>query len=222
MIDMFDYGEYLNKIYDKKGFQGIIELVKGELEYGNVSFRNGLYCITTGGWSDDESLVHALISPVCRFHYHYCGYIVGGAFFFVEDKDCKNDVEMLNTMNQRYYKVVADNLGEYSILTNDDILLVTEIQHYVTAETVNDELNCIAVNADYYRRMHDKFEKEVLQLSEKNKELMKENEQLKSDNFNLNKSVECLDKTVKEQCNKIAWADECGVRWEKEYEKWKG
>ena len=178
MIDMLDYGVYLNKIYDKKGFHGIIELVKGELEYGNVSFRNGLYCITTGGWSDDESLVHALISPVCRFHYHYCGYIVGGAFFFVEDKDCKNDVEMLNTMNQRYYKVVADNLGEYSILTNDDILLVTEIQHYVTAETVNEELNCIAVNADYHRMMHEQCKKDSLALLEQNEKLKRENELL--------------------------------------------
>jgi len=53
------------------------------------------------------------------------------------------------------------------------------------------------------------------------KKIRKENEQLKSDNFNLNKSVECLDETVKEQCNKIDWADECGVRWEEEYEKWK-
>lgn len=250
MIDMLDYAKYLNKIYDKKGFHSIIELVKSELEYGNVSFRNGLYCITTGGWSDDESLVHALISPVCRFHYHYCGYIVGGAFFFVEDKDCKNDVEMLNTMNQRYYKVVADNLGEYSILTNDDILLVTEIQDRVIAETVNEELNCIAVNADYHMRMHDKFKKEVLQLSEKNKELMKENKQLKSDNksyvkrygelfdeytklkeenkelkklnSNLQKSIDYQDETIKEQCHKLDWASECGVRWEEEYEKWKG
>lgn len=95
MIDELDYGIYLNKIYDKNGFQGVIDFVKGELKYGSVSFRNGLYCITTGGWSDDEFLVDALISLACRFRYHYCGYIVGGAFFFVEDKDCKN-VEMIN------------------------------------------------------------------------------------------------------------------------------
>lgn len=60
------------------------------------------------------------------------------------------------------------------------------------------------------------------ELYKENKELKAENERLKSDNFNLNKSVECLDETVKEQCNKIDWADECGVRWEEEYEKWKG
>lgn len=60
------------------------------------------------------------------------------------------------------------------------------------------------------------------QLKKENKELKKENEQLKSDNFNLNKSVECLDETVKKQCNKIDWADECDVRWEEEYNKWIG
>ena len=71
--------------------------------------------------------------------------------------------------------------------------------------------------------LKDLFHSEVKEydLSAQNRKLLHENEQLKSDNFNLNKSVECLDKTVKEQCNKIDWADECGVRWEKEYEKWK-
>lgn len=53
-------------------------------------------------------------------------------------------------------------------------------------------------------------------------ELNNENKQLKYDIFNLTKTVECLEKTVKEQCNKIAWADECGVRWNEEYHEWMG
>lgn len=88
-----DYGLALNKIYDEKGFQGIIRFVKDELEYGKVTEKNGLYCITTGGWSEDEFLVHSLISPVSKFHYHYKGYIVGGAFYFSENKNV--DVEMI-------------------------------------------------------------------------------------------------------------------------------
>lgn len=52
--------------------------------------------------------------------------------------------------------------------------------------------------------------------------LKKENEQLKSDNFNLNKSVEYLDEIVKEQCIKLDWASECGVKWDKEFKNWKG
>lgn len=45
---------------------------------------------------------------------------------------------------------------------------------------------------------------------------------LNDENEQLNKTVECLDKTVKEQCNKLDWADECGVKWEEEYNKWIG
>ena len=95
MSDEIDCAIELNKIYDKKGFQGIIETVKNNLEYGNVTEKNGLYCITTGGWSEDEHIIHSLISPVSKFHYHYCGYIVGGAFFFCENKDDTTNVEMV-------------------------------------------------------------------------------------------------------------------------------
>ena len=85
--DEIEYAIELNKIYDKEGFQGIIEYIMGELTYGNVSFRNGLYCITTGGWSEDEFLLDSLISPVSKMRYHYCGHVVGGAFYFSENKE---------------------------------------------------------------------------------------------------------------------------------------
>ena len=76
----------------------------------------------------------------------------------------------------------------------------------MTGEEVTDRLN--------------KYNKEYLDCHNDVLRLEKENEQLKSDNFNLNKTVECLHETVKEQCNKIAWADECGVRWNEEYNEW--
>lgn len=85
--------QIINKIYAKEGFQGVMDFVKGELEYGNVTKQHGLYCITTGGWSDDEFIVHSLTSPVSKLHYHYKGYIVGGAFYFSEDKN--SEVEMV-------------------------------------------------------------------------------------------------------------------------------
>lgn len=91
----FEYLLKLNMIYEKSGFQGIIKEVKDNLEYGNVTSKNGLYCITTAGWSEDEFLVGALRHPVSRFRYHYVGYIVGGAFYFVEDKDKVNDCELI-------------------------------------------------------------------------------------------------------------------------------
>ena len=94
--DELDYGFALNKIYDKKGFQGIIEYVKDELEYGDVTIKHGVYCITTGGWSEDEFLIHSLISPVSKFHYHYCGYLVGGAFYFVEDREKRRNIEIID------------------------------------------------------------------------------------------------------------------------------
>ena len=46
-------------------------------------------------------------------------------------------------------------------------------------------------------------------------ELEKENEQLK-------KSIECQNEIIKEQCMKIDWASECGVKWEKEFKQWNG
>ena len=45
--------------------------------------------------------------------------------------------------------------------------------------------------------------------------LKKENEQLK-------KSIECQNEMIKEQCMKIDWASECGVKWDKEFKEWSG
>lgn len=91
------YVELFNIIYKKYGFKGVLEEIDDRLEYGKVSEENGLYCITTGGWSDDEELVDCLIHPHSKFHYHYCGYIVGGAFYFCEDKSEMN-VEMVKVV----------------------------------------------------------------------------------------------------------------------------
>ena len=80
LIDVF------NMIYDKYGFNEVIKEVEDRLEYGNVTKMNGLIRISTGGWSEDEMLVEALIDMLCKFHYHYCGYTCGGAFYFCEEK----------------------------------------------------------------------------------------------------------------------------------------
>ena len=45
--------------------------------------------------------------------------------------------------------------------------------------------------------------------------LHEENEQLK-------KSIECQNEMIKEQCMKIDWASECGVKWDKEFKEWSG
>ena len=76
----------INSIYDEYGFQGVIDEVKDRLEYGTVRKINGLYRISTGGWSDDELLVECLSHMLCKFSKHFCGYIRGGAFYFCEEK----------------------------------------------------------------------------------------------------------------------------------------
>ena len=82
--------DHINNIYKKSGFQGVIEYVKDKLEYGTVTEMDNLIRISTGGWSDDEILVDCLISPLSVFHYHYVGYIVGGAFYFDEDRSLES------------------------------------------------------------------------------------------------------------------------------------
>jgi len=73
-----------NDIYDKSGFDGVVEYLEDNLQYGDVERKtDDLIMITTGGWSDDEDLIHSLIHITCRFgHKHYVGYIRGGAYYF--------------------------------------------------------------------------------------------------------------------------------------------
>lgn len=79
--------DFFNNLYDEYGFDGVISEVDGRLECGKVKeVDTGLFSITTYGWSEDESLVHILLNPLCKFHYHYKGYIVGGVFYFTRDK----------------------------------------------------------------------------------------------------------------------------------------
>ena len=76
----------INTVYETEGFCGVISEVYNRLQYGNVVRMNGLYRITTGGYSEDEWLVHALFHPLSKFKAHYCGYITGGAFYFSEER----------------------------------------------------------------------------------------------------------------------------------------
>lgn len=85
--------DFFNNLYDEYGFDGVISEVEGRLVYGTVNeVDNDLFRITTCGWSEDESLVHILLNPVCKFHYHYKGYIVGGVFYFTRDKSDTVDI----------------------------------------------------------------------------------------------------------------------------------
>jgi len=85
-IDIFNY------IYDNYGFYGVLDDVKEKLVYGEVTKRDdGLYSISTGGFSDDEHLIHNLTHLLCRFgSNHYVGYLRGGCFYFSEKKHDNN------------------------------------------------------------------------------------------------------------------------------------
>lgn len=83
----------INTVYDTEGFNGVLEEVEDRLEYGTVRKMNGLVRISTGGWSEDELLLGALVNIMCKFRKHYCGYIRGGAFYFCEEKYA--NVEMM-------------------------------------------------------------------------------------------------------------------------------
>lgn len=78
LVDIF------NNIYNIGGFDGVISYVENRLEYGYVERKtDDLVLITTGGWSDDEDLIHCLIHICCRFgEKHYVGYLRGGAYYF--------------------------------------------------------------------------------------------------------------------------------------------
>ena len=100
----------MNTVYKTEGFQGVIEEVTERLEYGTVREQNGLIRISTGGWSEDELLLHSLIRIDCMMSKHYCGYIRGGAFFFCEEKYA--NVEMMRVYDY-------DKARELGLVDND-------------------------------------------------------------------------------------------------------
>ena len=79
--------EKYNHIYQERGFQGVIREVENRLHCGKVIKKDdGLYCIVTGGWSDDEELLCVLNSFMSMFAYkHYVGKLRGGAFYYAEE-----------------------------------------------------------------------------------------------------------------------------------------
>ena len=80
--------EHFNNIYASEGFHGVIRAVEARLKLGRVKAKgNGLFCITTGGWSDDEEILDSLTTFLSLFgNKHYVGRLGGGAYYFAEDQ----------------------------------------------------------------------------------------------------------------------------------------
>lgn len=78
--------EKYNKIYSEKGFDGVIQTLEDKLHLGRITWKpNGIVCITTGGWSDDEEIIHNLTHMLSLFgNKHYIGDMRGGAYYFAE------------------------------------------------------------------------------------------------------------------------------------------
>ena len=90
--------ETFNEIYKEEGVNGVIAEIEDRLEYGEVTYdvANGLYCITTGGWSDDEHLLNQLTYILSVFgHNHYVGQLRGGAYYFSENNQYKEEFDVV-------------------------------------------------------------------------------------------------------------------------------
>lgn len=54
-------------------------------------------------------------------------------------------------MTKKYYKVLSDNLGEYSIVDENNFLIITELEHKIHAEVMCEELNNLRNDAEYWK-----------------------------------------------------------------------
>lgn len=54
-------------------------------------------------------------------------------------------------MTKKYYKVLSDNLGEYSIVDENNYLIITELEHKIHAEVMCEELNNLRNDAEYWK-----------------------------------------------------------------------
>lgn len=80
-----------NNRYQNEGFEGCIDLLEELIDepYGNVyRYDDGLVQFTTGGWSDNESLIHSIVGVLTNIFSwkHYIGWTVGGSYWFVKEK----------------------------------------------------------------------------------------------------------------------------------------
>ena len=84
--------EIFNTVYEKYGFDGVIEEITDRLKYGTVKKTDtGLYRISTAGYSDDEIVLASLTFFTCIFGYkHYVGFLRGGHYYFSRDRDMDN------------------------------------------------------------------------------------------------------------------------------------
>jgi len=83
----------LNNIYDNEGFDGVVDYAKSHLCSGGlVREENGLICMVTAGWSENELFIYNLNHFMSKFHYHLVCTQRGGAFYYSPNK--YDDIEV--------------------------------------------------------------------------------------------------------------------------------
>ena len=83
----------LNNIYDNEGFDGVVDYAKSQLCSGGlVREENGLICMVTAGWSENELFMYNLNHFMSKFHYHLVCTKPGGAFYYSPGK--YDDIEV--------------------------------------------------------------------------------------------------------------------------------
>jgi hypothetical protein len=95
--------KFYNRVYQEKGYHGIIRTLKRDLEFGDINFpSDNLLQVTTGGWSDDEDALSSLTSLTSMFgHNHYVGELRGGVFYFAEQMESTGAFEIIEKLPDR-------------------------------------------------------------------------------------------------------------------------
>lgn len=129
-----------NQIYRtaKYPYIAVLEEVEEMLTYGQVIKKeDGLYCVTTAGYSEDEAICHALVHILCRFgYYHYVGYLRGEAFYFSESKHDSVEINRFTPIEERRTDT------RYSLeWETDELCQIAEYGNYMSCEEAVDRLN---------------------------------------------------------------------------------
>lgn len=125
-----------NETYKEKGFKGIIDKMEDLLQYGEITQeQEQLWRITTGGFSEDEQLLHQLVCILSDFsRNHYVGYLRGGAYYFHEENCFSCDILQTNnnleTMYGIYDKTRETVLSYHYTLCDAEI----QLQNYTRKE----------------------------------------------------------------------------------------
>lgn len=61
-------------------------------------------------------------------------------------------------MSKEYYKILPDNIGEYSVVDENNIMIITELDYKIHAETIAEELNTLRNELEYWKSiaLHEK------------------------------------------------------------------